>query len=68
MKDVIWITVRDVTPRCFSVANGDTSNYRFRMRNVMINVASSYRYVWSAAELQAKKEERQLVCANVFGL
>jgi hypothetical protein len=27
-----------------------------------------YRYVWSAAELQAKNEEWQLVCANVFGL
>jgi hypothetical protein len=26
------------------------------------------RQVWSAAELQAKSEERQLVCANVFGL
>jgi hypothetical protein len=24
--------------------------------------------VWSAAELQAKNEEWQLVCANVFGL
>jgi hypothetical protein len=29
---------------------------------------SSYRNVWSAAVLQAKNEERQLVCANVFGL
>jgi hypothetical protein len=27
-----------------------------------------YRHVWSAAELQAKNEEWQLVCANVFGL
>jgi hypothetical protein len=27
-----------------------------------------YRNVWSAAELQAKNEEWQLVCANVFGL
>jgi hypothetical protein len=27
-----------------------------------------YRDVWSAAELQAKNEEWQLVCANVFGL
>jgi hypothetical protein len=27
-----------------------------------------YRNVWSAAELQAKNERRQLVCANVFGL
>jgi PAS domain-containing protein len=27
-----------------------------------------YRNVWSAAVLQAKNEERQLVCANVFGL
>jgi len=26
------------------------------------------RNVWSAAELQAKKEEWQLVCANVSGL
>jgi hypothetical protein len=26
------------------------------------------RNVWSAAELQAKNEEWQLVCANVFGL
>jgi hypothetical protein len=29
---------------------------------------SSYRNVWSAAELQAKNEKWQLVCANVFGL
>jgi hypothetical protein len=29
---------------------------------------SSYRNVWSAAELQAKNEHWQLVCANVFGL
>jgi hypothetical protein len=27
-----------------------------------------YRYVWSAAELQAKTENDVLVCANVFGL
>src|SRR6202521_3459809 len=27
-----------------------------------------YRNVWSAAELQAKNEEWQVVCANVFGL
>jgi hypothetical protein len=27
-----------------------------------------YRNVWSAAELQAKNEQWQLVCANVFGL
>ena len=27
-----------------------------------------YRNVWSAAELQAKNNERQMVCANVFGL
>jgi hypothetical protein len=27
-----------------------------------------YRNVWSAAELQAKNEKWQLVCANVFGL
>jgi hypothetical protein len=27
-----------------------------------------YRNVWSAAVLQAKNEEWQLVCANVFGL
>ena len=30
--------------------------------------ASSYRHVWSAAELQAKNERWQMVCANVFGL
>jgi hypothetical protein len=29
---------------------------------------NDYRNVWSAAELQAKNEEWQLVCANVFGL
>jgi hypothetical protein len=29
---------------------------------------SPYRYVWSAAEMQAKNEEWQMVCANVFGL
>ncbi len=29
---------------------------------------SRYRYVWSAAEMQAKNEEWQMVCANVFGL
>jgi hypothetical protein len=29
---------------------------------------TGYRNVWSAAELQAKNEEWQLVCANVFGL
>ena len=28
----------------------------------------SYRNVWSAAGLQAKNVEWQLVCANVFGL
>src|SRR5258705_11938547 len=28
----------------------------------------AYRNVWSTAELQAKNEEWQLVCANVFGL
>jgi len=28
----------------------------------------SYRNVWSAAELQAKSEEWQMGCANVFGL
>jgi len=28
----------------------------------------NYRYVWSAAEMQAKNEEWQMVCANVFGL
>jgi hypothetical protein len=27
-----------------------------------------YRNVWSAAELQAKNAEWQVVCANVFGL
>ena len=27
-----------------------------------------YRYVWSVAEMQAKNEEWQMVCANVFGL
>jgi hypothetical protein len=31
-------------------------------------VKRHYRYVWSAAELQAKNEEWQMVCANVFGL
>jgi hypothetical protein len=31
-------------------------------------VPTSYRNVWSAAELQAKNELWQLVCANVFGL
>jgi hypothetical protein len=31
-------------------------------------IASRYRNVWSAAELQAKNEQWQLVCANVFGL
>jgi hypothetical protein len=31
-------------------------------------IASPYRNVWSAAVLQAKNEEWQLVCANVFGL
>jgi hypothetical protein len=29
---------------------------------------SGNRNVWSAAELQAKNEGWQLVCANVFGL
>ena len=29
---------------------------------------AGYRNVWSVAELQAKNEEWQLVCANVFGL
>jgi hypothetical protein len=29
---------------------------------------SAYRNVWSAAELQAKNDQWQLVCANVFGL
>jgi hypothetical protein len=31
-------------------------------------VKRDYRNVWSAAELQAKNEKWQLVCANVFGL
>jgi hypothetical protein len=31
-------------------------------------IERDYRYVWSAAVLQAKNEEWQLVCANVFGL
>jgi len=29
---------------------------------------SHYRYVWSAADLQAKTGDDVLVCANVFGL
>jgi hypothetical protein len=29
---------------------------------------TGYRYVWSAAELQARTEKDNLVCANVFGL
>jgi len=31
-------------------------------------VIGCYRYVWSAAELQAETEDDGLVCANVFGL
>jgi hypothetical protein len=31
-------------------------------------IERGYRNVWSAAVLQAKNEEWQLVCANVFGL
>ena len=31
-------------------------------------IERSYGNVWSAAELQAKNEQWQLVCANVFGL
>jgi hypothetical protein len=31
-------------------------------------IERDYRNVWSAAELQAKNERWQLVCANVFGL
>jgi hypothetical protein len=31
-------------------------------------VKRGYRHVWSAAELQAKNVQWQLVCANVFGL
>jgi len=31
-------------------------------------IERDYRNVWSAAELQAKNEQWQLVCANVFGL
>src|ERR1039458_5643587 len=31
-------------------------------------IERDYRNVWSAAVLQAKNEEWQLVCANVFGL
>jgi hypothetical protein len=27
-----------------------------------------YRYVWSAAELQAENRDDGVVCANVFGL
>jgi hypothetical protein len=27
-----------------------------------------YRYVWSAAELQAENQDDGLVCTNVFGL
>jgi hypothetical protein len=29
---------------------------------------SDYRYVWYAAEMKAKNEEWQMVCANVFSL
>jgi hypothetical protein len=31
-------------------------------------VKEHYRNVWSAAELQAKNADGQVVCANVFGL
>jgi hypothetical protein len=31
-------------------------------------VVVHYRYVWSAAELQAENRDDGLVCANVFGL
>jgi hypothetical protein len=33
-----------------------------------ILISPPYRNVWSAAELQAKNEEWQVVCANIFGL
>jgi hypothetical protein len=39
---------------------------RYFSFQVLINRAS--RNVWSAAELQAKNVQWQLVCANVFGL
>ena len=36
--------------------------------SAQVPTKSDYRNVWSAAELQAKNEEWQLVCVNVFGL
>jgi hypothetical protein len=36
--------------------------------NVEANKRDAYRNVWSGAEMQAKNEEWQMVCANVFGL
>jgi hypothetical protein len=34
----------------------------------VVSARMHYRNVWSAAEMQAKSEEWQMVCANVFGL
>jgi hypothetical protein len=36
--------------------------------NVEANKRDADRNVWSGAEMQAKNEELQMVCANVFGL
>jgi len=50
---------RTHSPPTFGIKSGIT---------VIVPDKSSYRNVWSAAELQTKNEEWQMVCANVFGL
>ena len=48
-----------------------TDKSRFKSSVSHNGIASGkrgYRNVWSAAELQAKNDQWQLVCANVFGL
>ena len=51
--------------RCSEWIVGHSENY---VAATSWSLTTKYRYVWSAARLQAKTEIDSLVCANVFGL
>jgi hypothetical protein len=55
-------------PDPYSDSVGVDANDQTYSKGAPFYNASSSRNVWSAAELQAKNEEWQVVCANVFGL
>jgi hypothetical protein len=66
----LWSVILVIFP-ALALAHG----IRYRPSNAEAAIAgkptpdkSAYRYVWSAAEMQAKNEGWQMVCANVFGL